>query len=142
MADNLAPQHKPSNGLGIDELLQLRHQLVENNNTELLRKLDEQLRDLATSNPDRAADMFDALAAAEHDDRDAAAIYIKPLFATLPDRAKSVLRKLLQDSNENIRTTAFDTLEELIEHDILTVDEGAQFAHVFHTANTPNTSTA
>lgn len=138
MADNLAPQHKPSNDLSIGELLQLRHQLVEDHHTELLRKLDEQLRDLATSNPDRAADMFDALAAsAEHDDRDAAAIYIKPLFATLPDRAKSILRKLLQDSNEDIRTTAFDTLEELIEHDILTADEGAQFAHVFRTANTP-----
>jgi HEAT repeat len=143
MEDHLSSEYEFSNGLNISELLQLRHALVKDNNIEWLDKLDEYVRDLATSNPDRAADMFDALAAsAEYDDRDAAAIYIKNLFSTLPDRATPVLLKLLQDNDGNVRTTAFDTLEELVEHDMLTLDEGARFAQAFHAANTTSMSTA
>jgi len=137
----LAPQHESLNALSVDELVQLRHALIDDNSTQLLRKLDEHVRDLATSNSGRAADIFDALAASDtYDDRDAAAIYIGPLFSTLPDRAETVLLTLLQDSDDNIRTTAFETLEDLVEHDILTVDDSARLTRVFHTANATSTT--
>lgn len=108
-----------------EEFLQLRHSI--GNDASVLDTFDDQLRSMAESDPDRASDIFHALARSDiTDDRDVAAIYVKYLLPSRPKLAKDLIRLLLTDPNKDIRRQAHDTLDEAVENKLITAVEAAQ----------------
>ncbi len=128
--------------LTTDEWVQLRHQLLDDHTQEiLLNKLDDEIRLLAATDPGRAADILAALTASDHiDDRDVAAIYVTHLFDARPDTAKKLLTALLQDSNEEIRGKAFETLEEITDTGKISTDEAARLAQTYYAVHPPQSN--
>jgi LPS O-antigen subunit length determinant protein (WzzB/FepE family) len=109
----------------VEEFLQLRGNIKHS--TTLLEQLDDQLRDMARSEPDRAAGILDTLSHSDDkDDRDTAAIYVGHLLATRPNQAQNIIRLLLHDSEEDIRRQVQDTLDAAIEDDTITAIEAAR----------------
>ena len=119
------------------EWLHLRRQLVADHTQEiLLTKLEEEIAVLAEADPDRAAEILNALTISGlTDDRDIAAIYVGTLLPTRHERAKELLGKLLEDPNEQIHEKAFETLEQAIEENKLTTEEATRLAQTYYTAH-------
>lgn len=117
--------HHPIQTEAVKEFLHLRSNLKHD--TALLEQLDDQLRDMAQSDPDRAANILKTLSRSDvKDDRDAAAIYTGHLLATRPDHAKNLIRLLLHDTDDDIRRQARDTLTAAVDNNIITATEAAR----------------
>lgn len=126
--------------LPVAEWLQLRHQLLNGHTQDiLLNKLDEEIALLATSDPDHAVEILAALTASDiTDDRDVAAIYVGRLFTTRPEQAHDLMQTLLQDSDEEIREKAFETLEEVSDDNKITTDQAVRLAQTYYAASPPS----
>lgn len=117
--------HDPVQAEVVEEFLQLRRNI--RHDTDLLEKLDDQLRDMAHSDPDHAADILQALSNSDDkDDRDTAAIYVGHLLATRPDHAKNIIRLLLHDTDDDIRRQAHDTLNAAVDNNTITATQAAR----------------
>ncbi len=108
-----------------EEFFQLRRDL--GNDTTVLEKFDDQLRGMTQSDPDQAVDIFHALSRSHiKDDRDVAAIYIRYLLPARQQQAKDLIGQLLNDTNNDIRQQAQDTLDEVVDDGLITATEAAQ----------------
>jgi hypothetical protein len=112
----------PTSDEAVEEFFQLRHTIKRE-----LEQLDDQLRDMAHTNPDRAEKILHVLSrSGVKDDRDAAAIYVGHLLATQPDHAKNIIHVLLHDPDDDIRLQVQDTLNAAIENNTITATEAIQ----------------
>ncbi len=117
--------HDPTQAEAVEKFLHLRRNV--RHDTDLLEKLDDQLRDMAQSDPDQARGILQALSNSDDkDDRDAAAIYVGHLLATRPDHAKNIIRLLLHDTDEDIRRQALDTLNAAVDNNTITATQAAR----------------
>jgi hypothetical protein len=96
--------------ISAQEFLHLREATVDN--TDLLEKFDDQLRDMCTQQPDETAQIFEVLAvSARINAREATAIYARYLLGgPRGETAVRLLRGLAHDPDEHIRSTAEDTV--------------------------------
>jgi hypothetical protein len=107
------------------EFLELRRSIGDD--TTVLEKFDDQLRGMAETDPDRAADIFVALSrSAIKDDRDVAAIYVRFLLPARQEQAKNVISRLLNDPDDDIRLQAHDSLDEAVDSGLITATEAAR----------------
>lgn len=92
-----------------------------------LEQLDDQLRDMAHTNPDRAGKILHILShSGVKDDRDAAAIYVGHLLTTRPGDAKNIIQVLLHDPDDDIRLQAQGTLNAAIGNNAIAATEATK----------------
>lgn len=109
--------------------LELRHRLVNDASTSPPEELLAELISMASSDPDRAARVLQALAdSADKADREIAAIYVGRLLATRPSQACDLLVALIGDADPTVRTQALDTLDEATSDNRLTATQAARLA--------------
>lgn len=97
-----------------DEFLQLRQKIGKD--LALIDKIEEQLKDIIRTEPDRAVSILQTLAVSNTNDRDLAAIYIGYLFPHRPEQARAITTTLLRDPNEDIRQKTRETLDAAVEN--------------------------
>lgn len=113
--------------LTAEEFLSLRRKLADDANTFVLEELHNELASMVVSDPDRAVTILQALTHSSHTaDRDTAAIYIGPLFASRPGQARELLARLLHDQDHNVRVQALDTLDIVTSDNRLTATQAAR----------------
>jgi len=108
------------------EFLRLRKNLTHND--ELLDKLDEQITEMCTQQPDEAARVLDALAHSDTaDDRRRAAHYLRDLLTDEHHKATTaLLQKLLHDPDQDVHHAAEDTITAAVESNEINIIDAAR----------------
>ena len=95
-----------------EQFLHTRHQLAKTGDIHKVLALDDELRDMAASDPDQAAAVMETLArSSDIGAKEAAAVYVQYLFPTRPEQARELLIELLQDRDDDVKSQALDTLD-------------------------------
>lgn len=111
----------------VAQFLKTRHQLAETGNTAQLEQLDDQLREMAASDPDQATAILTALATSRDlGVKEAAAIYVRYLFKTRPDQATELLLALIFNNDVDVKSRALDTLNKVTSDPALTPTQAAR----------------
>ncbi len=110
----------------VSQFLASRRALTEAGNADGVEKLDETLRDLATSGPDSALAIIKNLSASDDvKAREAATIYAQHLFPTRREQVADLLVSLLNDPNPDIARQALHTIDTLTQDPNLNADQAA-----------------
>lgn len=111
----------------VTQFLATRHQLAKTGNTAQLERLDDQLHEIATSDPDHAVAIITALAKSRDlGAKEAAAIYVRYLFKTRSEPATELLLSLIFDNDLDVRSRAIDTLDKVTSDPALSPTQAAK----------------
>lgn len=115
------------------QFLDARAVLARAFNTAKLEQLDEQLRDICSTDPDTAIEIMQALSSSDDiGAKEAVAIYVKYLFPTRQKQAVELANHLQEDQDPYIRERAQQTISAVTSSPELSPAEAAELTTLLH----------
>ena len=110
----------------VSQFLASRRALTEAGNVDGVEKLDETLRGIATSDPDSALAIVEALSVSDDvKAKEAATIYVQYLFPVRREQVADLLVSLLADPHPDIARQALHTIDVLTQDPNLNATQAA-----------------
>lgn len=113
----------------VEDFLAVRHQLARAENTPKLEVWDDQLRDMCSTDPNRAAAIIDALSVSDDlGAKNAAALFVRYLYPVQSERARRLLLTLRNDPDTDIRSKARDSIDKITSNPDIDPTQAAQLS--------------